>query len=95
MVKPRIIGVKSCKNCKALVSSYQNQGVDFEYWDGDRDDLQDKLDNMNINDFPVVQIIDDNGKVLWTADQKIWPKGISYRKVKQQMDVLAKKGTRK
>jgi len=89
-MKPRIIGVKTCRFCQRLVKSYKKQGVDFEYWDGDRDDLQDELDKMKINDFPVVQIIDDNKNVIYTYDYGIYSRGVSCRIVKAKMKQLEK-----
>ena len=91
-MKPRIIGVESCKNCRRLKKSYENQKVDFEYWDGEKKELQKKLDEMNIDDFPVVQIIDDNGTVVYPYDQKIYPKGVSYARVKSKIEELKKHG---
>jgi len=90
-VKIRIIGVETCKNCKALVKSYEKLGVNFDYWDGDRHDFQDALDEMKIDDFPVVQIVSDDGKkVLWMTDHALYPRGVSYKKVKREIERLKK-----
>ena len=89
-MKPRIIGVKSCKHCMRLVKNYEKLKVDFEYWDGERDDLQDILDEMKISEFPVVQIIDDNGKLLYPYDRAIYKRGVGYNQVKKKMDDLEK-----
>ena len=89
-MRPRIIGVKTCRWCRQLVKNYTKQKVDFEYWDGERDDLQDTLDKMNIDDFPIVQIIDDDGKVLYPYDRAIYPRGVSYNQVKKKIEALEK-----
>lgn len=87
-MKPRLIGVATCKNCCRLKKIWEKQNIDFEYWDGDRDDLQKELDRMNINDFPVIQIIDNNQNILYTFDNVVYPKGVSYAKVKQKIEQL-------
>ena len=89
-MKPRIIGVASCKFCRRLVKSYEAKKVDFEYLDGDRDDLQKMLDEKKIDDFPVVQIV-DNGNVLYTYDYEIYPRGVSYARVKSKIEKMEKK----
>ena len=83
----RIIGVETCKNCRRLRKNYDEQNVDYDYWDGDDDDLQDKLDKMKIFDFPVVQVV-ENDKVLWTSDPVVHKSGISYKKMKKIMEKL-------
>lgn len=83
----RIIGVDTCNRCKSLVKNYRNLGIDFEYWDGEKDELQSELDKMKINDFPVIQILDDN-KVLWATDPILQPSGVSYKKLKIIMERL-------
>jgi glutaredoxin len=88
-MKIRIIGVEGCKNCKKLIQTYNSLKVDFEYWDGERDDLQKQLDIMKVFDFPVIQIVDDKGKILWASDPIVQPKGVSYEKVKMIMKKLS------
>lgn len=91
-MKIRIIGVKSCKRCCALVNAYTAQKVEFEYWDGEKDELQNELDKMNINDFPVIQIVDYMGVVLWQTDPAVYRNGVSYKKVQKAMSELQKNG---
>lgn len=93
-MKIRIIGVKSCKRCCALVNAYTAQKVDFEYWNGEQENLQNELDNMNINDFPVIQIVDCMGNVLWQTDPAVYRNGVSYKKVQKVMAELQKNGKR-
>lgn len=90
-MKIRIIGVSGCKICKNLAANYTAQGVQFEYWDGERDDLQDTLDKMGVYDFPVVQILNDEDKILWASDPIVQRGGVSYKKVLQIMENLSRK----
>ena len=90
-MKIRIIGKEDCKYCNALRQSYSMQQVDFEYWDGDKDELQDQLDEMGIINMPVIQIVDDKEQVLWASDPIIYPRGMAYIKVKKIMNNLTKR----
>lgn len=88
-MKIRIIGVKSCERCKKLVDTYNSLKVDFEYWDGEKEELQKQLDQMKVYDFPVIQLVGDNGKILWASDPLIQKYGVSYEKVKMIMKKLS------
>ena len=87
-MKARLIGVSTCKNCRNIADSWRRQNIDFDYWDGDQDDLQDKLDEMKVKKFPVIQIVDDDGKVLYTWDNALYPRGVSYQTVRMQMEKI-------
>ena len=87
-MKPRLIGVDTCDNCKRIRNNWTQQGVDFEYWDGDADEIQDDLDKMKVKKFPVIQIVGDDGKTLYTWDQALYPRGVAYKTVVLQMEKL-------
>ena len=87
-MKIRIIGVSSCSKCLRLVYSYNRQKIKYEYWDGDKKEYQDELAKMKIDEFPVVQIVSDENKVLHTWDNELYPNGVSYKTVKSKMDQI-------
>ena len=86
-MKIRLIGVDTCKNCCRLRKHYDDQCADYEYWDGNNDDLQEELDKMKIYDIPVVQIL-DNDKVIWSSDPVLQKSGISYKRILKIMETL-------
>ena len=85
----RVIGVDTCKHCRNLVKKYNAQKVDYEYWDGDDENIKPKLNKMGILDFPVIQIVDNKGRVIHTFDRALYPNGVSYATVKRRMKGLA------
>lgn len=87
----RIIGVEDCPRCRALRESYAANGQDFEYWDADADEHEAALDAMGVDNVPVVQILSDDGKVLFGSDPALYPHGLACQKLKQIMTKLESK----
>jgi len=59
MLRVRIIASKTCEKCKHYMHRLRKQGFGFEFYDGDADENQDQLDEWLVEDFPVVQIVEE------------------------------------
>ena len=81
-------GVKFVKRNEEYKGNMDGVKLISEYWDGDDDNLQDELDKMNIDDFPVIQIIDNSGAEIFTFDHALYPTGVSFKKIWDKIQTL-------
>lgn len=81
MLKTRILKSDDCPKCRVYLSQLEKQKYQYEVYDGDAIENQKQLDEWKVNTFPVVQIIDDNGKVLYQfLPGNISPRVIEFKK---------------
>jgi hypothetical protein len=68
----RVIKSDDCPICRSYVSRLRKENFAFEMMDGDADENQTFLDEWNITEYPVVQILNDQGKVLHSFPKGTW-----------------------
>ena len=59
----RIIGQNDCEQCVSFRTYLDSAGYEYEYYDAERPDIQEQLDEWLIKDMPVLQILKD-GKII-------------------------------
>ena len=63
-LKFRIIKSNTCKKCIFYIPQLQQQGYQFDIYDGDAPENQKQLDEWRITEFPIVQIVDENNNLI-------------------------------
>lgn len=65
MLKARVIKSEGCHICKSYLKILSKQGYDYLIYDADVKENQKELDGWKITQMPVVQIVDELGKVCY------------------------------
>lgn len=87
-MKVRMVISQNCMVCRDVMQRWNKQSFDYETYDADRPEHQKQLDAWGITDFPVVQIISDDGSEIL---DKFPPGGVSVRFIKHRMAQLEEK----
>lgn len=85
-MRVRIIKSDDCPTCRVYIRRLQKEKFAFELMDGDADENQDFLDEWNVDEYPVVQILSDDGDVLHSFAKGTW----SPRAIQAKMKGLVK-----
>jgi hypothetical protein len=81
MLKPRIVKNKDCPRCAAYMKRLDKLGVSYITLDIANEDTK-TLDSWKITNMPIVQIVDEEKKVLWQfpfSEGGISPRAINYK----------------
>lgn len=79
-MRVRIIKSDDCPVCKNYIRRLKKENFEFELMDGDEEENQDFLDEWNVEEYPVVQILNDNGDVLHSFPKGTWsPRAIKAK----------------
>ncbi len=85
MLVIRVIESIDCWKCKAFLKGLDQQGVAYKKYSADDSKNEAQLDAWNIDDLPVVQLIEPNtNEVKWTFP----PGGVSMRTVRYKIKDL-------
>ncbi len=87
MLKARVIKKSNCEICSGYMRRLDKMGFDYETYDTDEGNVAD-MDAWRIADLPVIQIVDEHGKVHYQ-----WPYskgGISPRAIRHKIKDLEK-----
>jgi hypothetical protein len=87
MLQPRIIKNKDCPICAAYMKRLDKLSIKYITLDTTEEDSK-QLDAWKITNMPIVQIIDENKKVLWQFPFS--PGGISPRAINYKIQELSK-----
>lgn len=87
-MKVRIIMSDECPHCVKYGPRLTAQGFQYERYDADDPNNKEQLDKWNISDLPVVQIVGEDGSLLWQ-----FPFGMySPDSIRIQMQILQQQG---
>lgn len=81
-MRVRIIKSEDCPICRSYIRRLNKENFQFELMDGDADENQDFLDEWNVEEYPVVQILNDNGDVLHSFPKGTWSPRAIRAKIK-------------
>lgn len=71
-MRVRVIKSDDCAICKSYVRRLNSEKFVHEQMDGDAEENQGFLDQWNVTEYPVVQILNDNGDVLHSFPRGTW-----------------------
>jgi len=86
-IKTRIIKSNKCFFCKKYLKTLSQQNYDFTIYDADDSANQKQLDEWKVSDMPVVQLVSEDGSVLWQFP----PGQLSTRSIEAKKSQLIKK----
>ena len=86
LLKTRIIGSRDCPKCAIMKSICEKYKISYEMYDADVQENQKQLDEWNIEEMPVIQIIDEFGKKL----HQFMPGIVSINGINIMMDKINK-----
>lgn len=82
-MKVRIIKSENCSTCKFYIKRLNDAKFTFESYDGDEPANSKQLDDWGIEDYPVVQIVQDE-KILYQFPSQMTPSPDAInKKIKQ------------
>lgn len=76
----RVFGSLTCEKCDMLVEALHLLDIDHEFINVFDDKYTDLCDLNDVNALPHVQILDDNGRVTWSA-----AKGVTLQEILSQV----------
>jgi len=62
-MKVRVITAKDCPKCRMYVRNLVTVKFAYEIYDGDAEENQEQLDAWKVEEFPVIQLLDNDGKL--------------------------------
>ena len=60
----RVFGSDDCERCKVYLPALKEAGIDFVFIDAEAEENDDLCEEFDIDELPVTQVVDDDGKVL-------------------------------
>ena len=86
-MKVRIIKSEHCPFCKQYLKKLDDVGFEYETYDGDAEKNDTQLDEWDVDEMPVIQIINDKGDLIYQLPYSAG--GYSPKYIKRKMRELS------
>jgi hypothetical protein len=70
-MKLQIYGSYDCEHCMMITTGLMAMNIAHEFLDANQPEHEKTLDDLNVDMLPFVQLVDDNGKVVWQKSGKV------------------------